>query len=111
MLICIESIHYHSLSIILPCLINIPESIDVNYRVITLISKNMVIYSSVWRIMHYSRYPRILQRIYTYTLRYIIYLGEPSGNIISIYHGTFIHIFIYWYDPKSKIYILNLFSR
>ena len=28
-----------------------------NYWVITLILKNMLIYPSVWRIMHYSRFP------------------------------------------------------
>ena len=58
--------------------------------------------------MHYSRYPRFLQLyIYTYTLSYIIYLGEPPGNIISNYHGTFIHIFMHGYDTKKKI--LNSF--
>ena len=35
--------------------------------------------------------------LFTYPLRYIIYLGEPSGNIISNYHGTFIHIFMHGY--------------
>ena len=39
---------------------------------------------------------------YTYPLRNIIYLGELSGNIISNYHGTFIHIFMHWYDPIYK---------
>ena len=34
---------------------------------------------------------------YTYSLSYIIYLEEPSGNIISNYHGTFIHIFTHIY--------------
>ena len=40
------------------------KGIDENYRVITLILKNMVIYPSVWIIMHYSRYPRFLQLFY-----------------------------------------------
>ena len=35
--------------------------IDENYRVTTLIFKNMVFYPSVWRIMHYSRYSQFLQ--------------------------------------------------
>ena len=35
-------------------------SIDENYRVIALILESMVIYPSVWRIMHYSRYARFL---------------------------------------------------
>ena len=34
------------------------QAIDGNYPVITLISKNMVIYPSVWRIMHYSCNPQ-----------------------------------------------------
>ena len=28
-----------------------------------------------------------------------MYLGEPSSNIISNYHGTFIHIFMHGYYP------------
>ena len=47
--------------------------------------------------------------LYTYPLRNIIYLGEPSGNIKSNYHGTFIHIYMRWYDPIFKIYISNSF--
>ena len=75
-------------------------TVDGNYRVITLLFKNMVIYPSVWRIMHYSRYPRFKYiYIYTYKLSYIIYLGEPLGNIISNCHGTFIHIFMHAYYP------------
>ena len=42
----------------------IVASIYGNYRVITLIFKNMAIYPSVWRIMHYSLYPRCLQIFY-----------------------------------------------
>ena len=33
--------------------------------------------------------------LYTYPLSYMIYLGEPSGNIILNYHGTFIHIYMH----------------
>ena len=71
------------------------SSIDDNYRVITLILKNMVIYPFVWRIIDYSRYPNFMNILYTCPLRYIIYLGELLGNIISNYHGTFIHIFMH----------------
>ena len=39
-------------------------TIDGNYRVITLNLKTMVIYPSVWRIIHYSRYPQFLQIFY-----------------------------------------------
>ena len=38
--------------------------------------------------------PILTKYIYKYSLGYIIYLGEPSGNIISNYHGIFIHISI-----------------
>ena len=41
-------------------------AIDVIYRVITLIFKNMAIYPYIWRIMHYSRYPQFLQKDYIY---------------------------------------------
>ena len=41
-----------------------PVAIDENYQVVTLILKNMVIYPSVWRIMHYSCYPQFLQLFY-----------------------------------------------
>ena len=40
--------------------------------------------------------------LYTYPLRFIIYLEEPSGNIIMNYHGTFIHIFIHGYYPAYQ---------
>ena len=42
--------------------------------------------------------------LYTYTLRDIIYLGEPSGNIISNYHGTFIHIYIEGESPMWRLW-------
>ena len=38
--------------------------IDGNYWVITLFSPNMIIYPSVWRIMHNYRYPQFLQHFY-----------------------------------------------
>ena len=47
-------------------LISIVRTIHGNYRVVTLILKNMVIYPSVWRIVHYSHYPRFLQILYIY---------------------------------------------
>ena len=69
----------------------------------------MVIYPSVRIIIHYSCYPRFLQMIYIYPLRYIFYLGKKSRDIISNYNDTFIHIFMHLYDPNFKIYILNRF--
>ena len=48
---------------------------------------------------------------YIYALHYIIYLGEPSGNIISNYYRTFIHISMHGYDPILKIYINCLFCQ
>ena len=59
--------------------------------------------------MHYSCYPRLYNYLYTYTLRDIIYIVQPLGNIISNYHGTFIHIYMNSYDSISKIYIWNSF--
>ena len=50
----------------------------------------------------FSLPPIFTNTLYTYPLRYIIHLGEPSGNIISNYHGKFIHICIHWYDPIFK---------
>ena len=87
---------------------DIPPTVYVNYQLITLTFKNMVIYPSVWRIMNDSRYPNFYNK-YIYTLNYIICLGEPSGNIISNYHDTFIHISMNGYDPNLKIHILNRF--
>ena len=43
--------------------------------------------------------PIFTKTVYTYTLSNIIYLEEPSGNIISNHHGTFIHIFMHGYYP------------
>ena len=45
-------------------LFNSLEDIDEIYQVITLILKKKVIYPSIWRIMHHSRYPRFLQLFY-----------------------------------------------
>ena len=68
----------------------------------------MVIYTSVRRIMHYYLTPAFfLTVLYSYTLRNKIYLREPSGNIISNCHGTFIHVFMHWYDPIYIIYKWN----
>ena len=49
--------------------------------------------------MHDYLTPDFPTILYRYSLKYIIYLGEPSGNIISNYHVTFIHIFIHGYYP------------
>ena len=46
--------------------------------------------------------PIFTNNIYTYILRYMMYLGEPSGNIIKNYHCTFIEIFMHGYDPSLK---------
>ena len=70
--------------------------IDDNFRVITLILEK---YGNLPLCLeNYALFllPLIFTNIlYTYTLRYIIYLGEPPGNIISNYHGTFIHIYMH----------------
>ena len=89
-------------------IISFSSCIDGNYRVITLILKHMAIYPSVWRIMHYFRYPRFLQIFLIYiSIKVYDLSGEPSGNIISNYHGTFIHIYMHSYDLMFKIYIWN----
>ena len=91
-----------------PFYISLLSSIDGNYRVITPIFKrygNLPLFLDNYALFSL---PLIFTNIlYTYTLRYIIYLGEPSGNIISNYHGTFIHIYMHWYDPIFKIYKWN----
>ena len=69
---------------------------DGNYRVITLIFKkngNLPLCLENYALFWLP--PTFTNNIYTYILRYIIYLGEPSGNIISNYHGTFIHIYMH----------------
>ena len=75
-------------------------SIDGIYRVITLILKkygNLPLCLDNYAL--FSLPPIFRNILYTYTLRYIIYLLEPSDNIISNYHGTFIHIFMHGYYP------------
>ena len=74
---------------------HVADTIDENYRVITLILKkygNLPLYLENYAL--FSLPPIFTTILYTYPLRYIIYLGEPSGNIISNCHGTFIHICI-----------------
>ena len=74
----------------------IVEGIDENHRVITLILK---IYGNLPLCLEnyalFSLPPISTTIIYKYPLMYIIYLGEPSGGIITNYHGTFIHIFMH----------------
>ena len=74
--------------------------IDVNYRVITLLLKK---YGNLPLCLeNYVLFllpPNFTTILFTYPLSYIIYLGEPSGNIISDYHGTSIHIFMHGYYP------------
>ena len=78
----------------------ISPSVDVKYQVITLILKK---YGNLPLCLeNYALFslPTIFTTIlYAYPLRHIIYLGEPSGNIILNYHGTFIHIFMHGYYP------------
>ena len=72
----------------------------------------MVIHPFVWRIMHYSCYPLIFtKRLFTYPLSNILYLGYPYGNIISNYHGTFIHIFMYGCYLFLNIYQTSFFCQ
>ena len=76
------------------------EGIDENYQVITLILKkygNLPLCLENYAL--FSLPPIFTTILYTYTLRNIVYLGEPSGNIITDYHGTFIHIFMLGYYP------------
>ena len=70
--------------------------IDKNYRLITLILEkygNLPLCLENYAL--FSLPPIFTTILYTYPLRNIIYLGEPSGDIISNYHGTFIHIFMH----------------
>ena len=97
----------------LPFLSAIPElytvaTADVNYRSITLILEkygNLPLCLEKYAL--FSLPPNFTTILYTYPLSYIIYLGEPSGNIISNYHGTFIHIFMHWYERILKKYKWN----
>ena len=97
-----------------PCTEVIPPdmvlTIDVNYQVITLILKK---YGNLPLCLEnyvlFSLPPIFTNYLYTYTLSYIIYLGEQSGNTISNYHGTFIHIFMHGYYPILNIYIRPFF--
>ena len=72
-------------------------AIDSNYRVITLVFTK------------YGELPLCLDNYALFSLPLIftkqLYLVEPSGNIISNYHGTFIQIFMHAYSPiyKNKI--------
>ena len=77
--------------------------IDENYRVITLIFKKYGNLPLCLENCALFSLPLIFTNIlYTYSLRYIIYLGEPSGNIILNYRVTFIHIYMHCYDPMFK---------
>ena len=91
------------------------QSIDGNYRAITLILKK---YGNLPLCLeNYALFllpPIFTNILYTYTLRYIIYIGEPSGNIISNCHGTFIHILLHGYYPiyqkktsKASFFIIH----
>ena len=83
-------------------------TINGNYLVITLIFKNCNLPLFLNPYALFSLPPIFTKNIFTYTLSYTIYLGEPWGNIISNHHGIFIHIFMHGYDPSFKIYILTV---
>ena len=94
---------YHNLS-----------TIGENYWVITLILEkygNLPLCLENYAL--FSLPPIFTTILYTYPLRYIIYLGKPSGNIISNYHGTSIHIFMHGYyhictQEKSNSFFLSM---
>ena len=70
--------------------------IDGNYRVITLIFTkygNLPLYLENYAL--FSLPPIFTKGLYIYTLSYMIYLRETSGNIISNYHDTHTHIHAY----------------
>ena len=70
--------------------------IDGNYRVITLIfNKYGNLPFSLENYALISLPPIFTNNLYTYTLSYITYLGEQSGDIISNSHCTFIRIFMH----------------
>ena len=72
--------------------------IDDNYRVITLIIKkygNLFLCLENFALFSFS--PIFTTSLYKYSLSHIIYLGAPLCNIISNYHGTFMHIFMHGY--------------
>ena len=78
----------------------ISRGIYENYRVITLILEkygNLPLCLENYAL--FSLPPIFTTILYAYPLRYIIYLGEPSGNTITNYHGTVIHIFMHGYYP------------
>ena len=84
-----------------------PSVIDGNYRVITLIfTKYGNLPLCLENYALFSLPPIKKKCIYTYALSNILYLGEPSGNIITNYHGTFIHIFMHGCYPiyQKKIF-------
>ena len=96
---------------------NVTRSIEGGYRVITLIFKK---YGNLPLCLeNYALFslPLIYKNIlYTYPLRYIIYLGEPSGNTIWNYHSTFIQIFMHGYysihqkkNPKPSFSLFLIF--
>ena len=88
------------------------RTIGMNYWLIALIFKkcaNLPLCLENYAL--FSLPPIFTKTLYTYTLSNIFYLGEPSGNIISNYHGTSIHIFMYGYCPFFKVYIKRFFCQ
>ena len=74
------------------------SGIDGNYRVITFIFKkygNLLLCLDNYAL--FSLPLLFTKKIYTYTLSNITYFVEHSGNTISNYYGTFVHIFMHGY--------------
>ena len=88
----------------------ISRGIYENYRVITLILEKYGNLPLCLENCALFLLPLIFTNIlYPYALMHIIYLGEPTGNIISNDHGTFILLCMYWFDPILKKYKWNSF--
>ena len=69
-------------------------NMDGNYRVITLIFKKYGnLRLSLEKYALFLLPPIFTNILYKNPLRYKIHLGKLSGNIISNYHGTFVHIY------------------
>ena len=69
-----------------------------------LFLQNMAIYPLFGELCTFLVTLNFYNILHTYALSNILYLGEKSVNLISNYHGTFIHIFMYrYYHIKKKI--------
>ena len=70
----------------------VPYNIDENYWVITFFYKIWSFTLPFGELCIILITPNFYNILYTYPFNNILYLGEPSGNIIWNYHGTFIYI-------------------